>query len=191
MAHRCWQGIKRFSAHIMRLSRESRAGFKACLKMSWENRKGPLTCGSLVLRKWDSSEGSLHRAMFSWFDLPISTERTSGCLPSLPRCGAEEVKLESYQQSNIKIESYPFPLPKWELHSFPEQHYLSQWVKGALPSYNFNNRTIPHLPFPEKLQDRATCLLLGCKKKKKLFRKLWVKKRPRYLNTFQNIKAYA
>ena len=165
MAHRCWKGIKRFITYIMRFSRESRAGFKAYLKMSWENRKGPLTWGSVVLRKWDSSEGSLHGPSFHGLIFPSVKREHLAFFLACPGVEQKEKWSERAISSQIsKIESYCFPLLKWELHSFPEQHYLSRWVKEALPSYNFN-RTIPHLPFPEKLKDTATCLLLGCQKK--------------------------
>lgn len=190
MAHRCWKGIKRFITHIMRLSRESREGFKAYLKMSWENRKGPLTWGSLVLRKWDSSGGSLHGAMFSWFDLPISTERTSGSLPSLPRCGAEEVKLESYQQSNIK-RVLPFSTPEMRAPPLPRAALPFPVGQGSSSQLQLRQQNYPSSPHPRKTARQSNMSPAWLPKKKKLFRKLWVKKRPCYLNTFQNIKAYA
>lgn len=170
MPHTCQKGIKRFITHIMRFSRESRAGSWEGLKMSERTENGAWLGVLWWLESGARVRIPLNGAGFAWFDLPTSAkEVTSGFPPSLPRCGTEgEVGLESYQKSNMKngLTLYLLHYPKWGLHNFSKQHYLSWLVKGALLGYSFNNKTIPSLPFPEEQQDRATFLLLGCKKKK-------------------------
>lgn len=126
-SHLQQESIRRFLRHIIKFSGEKRAYYHAGSKMELREQGKKTSLGFMVAKSWSWRVGC------HWFQ----GRQYSDFLLSVPRCGAERirgvVKFQSYQQSNIKIESVFKVIFLGSFYFFFQSHYTNNSLSYSFP----------------------------------------------------------